>query len=206
MIARDKNHPSVIAWSLLNEPESTDENSVPYFEKLFAAAHDLDIQHRPRTFAMESNSSPTRCRCHHFSDFICLNRYYGWYILGGYEIVDAEKRFRAEMDEWKALDLNKPFVFTEYGADTLPSEHKLPSVMWSQEYQNEVLELQHRVFDSYDFIRGEQVWNFADFQTTEGLMRVNGNKKGIFTRQRQPKDVAFLLKKRWESLPLDYKT
>lgn len=205
MIARDKNHPSVIAWSLLNEPESTDENSVPYFEKLFAAAHDLDIQHRPRTFAMESNSSPTRCRCHHFSDFICLNRYYGWYILGGYEIVDAEKRFRAEMDEWKALDLNKPFVFTEYGADTLPSEHKLPSVMWSQEYQNEVLELQHRVFDSYDFIRGEQVWNFADFQTTEGLMRVNGNKKGIFTRQRQPKDVAFLLKKRWESLPLDYK-
>ena len=205
MIARDKNHPSVIAWSLLNEPESTDENSVPYFEKLFAAAHDLDIQHRPRTFAMESNSSPTRCICHHFSDFICLNRYYGWYILGGYEIVDAEKRFRAEMDEWKALDLNKPFVFTEYGADTLPSEHKLPSVMWSQEYQNEVLELQHRVFDSYDFIRGEQVWNFADFQTTEGLMRVNGNKKGIFTRQRQPKDVAFLLKKRWESLPLDYK-
>ena len=205
MIARDKNHPSVIAWSLLNEPESTDENSVPYFEKLFVAAHDLDIQHRPRTFAMESNSSPTRCRCHHFSDFICLNRYYGWYILGGYEIVDAEKRFRAEMDEWKALDLNKPFVFTEYGADTLPSEHKLPSVMWSQEYQNEVLELQHRVFDSYDFIRGEQVWNFADFQTTEGLMRVNGNKKGIFTRQRQPKDVAFLLKKRWESLPLDYK-
>ena len=28
-------------------------------------------------------------------------------------------------------------IFTEYGADTLPSEHKLPSVMWSQEYQNE---------------------------------------------------------------------
>ena len=36
-------------------------------------------------------------------------------------------------------------------------------------------------------------------------MRVNGNKKGVFTRQRQPKDAAFLLKKRWESLPLDYK-
>ena len=127
---------------------------------------------------------------------------YGRYssLPAGYGIT-----LRAEMDEWKALDLNKPFVFTEYGADTLPSEHKLPSVMWSQEYQNEVLELQHRVFDSYDFIRGEQVWNFADFQTTEGLMRVNGNKKGIFTRQRQPKDVAFLLKKRWESLPLDYK-
>jgi len=31
------------------------------------------------------------------------------------------------------------------------------------------------------------------------------NKKGIFTRDRQPKMAAFLLKKRWESLPLDYK-
>ena len=205
MIVRDKNHPSVIAWSLLNEPESTDENSVPYFTEIFNLARALDPQKRPRTFAMESNSSTTRCRCHHLSDFISLNRYYGWYILGGYEITDAEERFKKEMDDWAALNLNKPFVFTEYGADTMPSEHKLPSVMWSQEYQCEVLEMLHRVFDSYSFVKGEQIWNFADFQTTEGLMRVNGNKKGVFTRQRQPKDAAFLLKKRWESLPLDYK-
>lgn len=205
MIARDKNHPSVIAWSLLNEPESTDENSVPYFKEVFEKAHELDIQKRPRTFAMESNSSTTRCKCHHFSDFISLNRYYGWYILGGYEISEAEIKFRKEMDDWAALNLNKPFIFSEYGADTMPSEHKLPSVMWSQEYQCEVLNMLHSVFDSYDFVKGEQIWNFADFQTTEGLMRVNGNKKGVFTRQRQPKDAAFLLKKRWESLPLNYK-
>lgn len=205
MIARDKNHPSVIAWSLLNEPESTDENSVPYFKEVFEKAHEEDPQKRPRTFAMESNSSTTRCKCHHFSDFISLNRYYGWYILGGYEISEAEIKFRKEMDDWAALNLNKPFIFSEYGADTMPSEHKLPSVMWSQEYQCEVLNMLHSVFDSYDFVKGEQIWNFADFQTTEGLMRVNGNKKGVFTRQRQPKDAAFLLKKRWESLPLDYK-
>ncbi len=101
--------------------------------------------------------------------------------------------------------LNKPFIFTEYGADTLASEHKLPSVMWSQEYQDEYLKMTHEVFDSYDFIKGEQIWNFADFQTTDGIMRVNGNKKGVFTRQRQPKDIAYKLKERWEKLPLDYK-
>lgn len=205
MIARDKNHPSVIAWSLLNEPESTDENSVPYFTAVFDKAHELDPEKRPRTFAMESNSSTTRCRCYHLSDFISLNRYYGWYILGGNEIGDAEVKFRKEMDDWAALKLDKPLIFSEYGADTMPSEHKLPSVMWSQEYQCEVLEMLHKVFDSYGFVKGEQIWNFADFQTTEGLMRVNGNKKGVFTRQRQPKDAAFLLKRRWEGLPLDYK-
>ena len=89
--------------------------------------------------------------------------------------------------------------------DTMPTEHKLPSVMWSQEYQNEYLDMNHNVFDSYDFVQGELVWNFADFQTTEGILRVNGNKKGIFTRQRQPKDAAFLFRARWTSLPLDYK-
>ncbi len=38
LIARDKNHPSVVAWSLLNEPETTTDESVPYFEKVFAHA------------------------------------------------------------------------------------------------------------------------------------------------------------------------
>ncbi|MBP3703731.1 MAG: beta-glucuronidase [Lachnospiraceae bacterium] len=205
MITRDKNHPCVIAWSLLNEPETTNEAAVPYFKEIFDKAHELDVQKRPRTFALIMNSLPGVCKCYQFSDIIALNRYYGWYVKGGYEISDAEQLFREELDEWKAKNLDKPFIFTEYGADTLAFEHKLPSVMWSQEYQDEYLEMTHRVFDDYDFIKGEQIWNFADFQTTEGILRVNGNKKGIFTRQRQPKDIAYELKKRWEELPLDYK-
>lgn len=205
MITRDKNHPSVIAWSLLNEPETSSEAAVPYFKAVFDRAHELDVQKRPRTFALVMNSVPGVCKCYQFSDMIALNRYYGWYVSGGYEINQAEMLFRKEMDEWKALNLNKPFFFSEYGADTLGSEHKLPSVMWSQEYQEEYLNMTNEVFDSYDFVKGEQIWNFADFQTTEGLLRVNGNKKGVFTRQRQPKSVAYLLKKRWTELPLDYK-
>ena len=205
MITRDKNHACVIAWSLLNEPETTDKAAVPYFEKVFAKAHELDVQKRPRTFALVMNSLPGTCSCYQFADIISLNRYYGWYMMGGYEISDAEEAFRREMDEWKELGLDRPFLFTEYGADTSAMEHKLPSVMWSQEYQMEYLKMCHRVFDSYSFIKGEQVWNFADFQTTEGIMRVNGNKKGIFTRQRQPKDAAWYFRERWKSLPRDYK-
>lgn len=205
MITRDKNHPSVVAWSLLNEPETTNEAAVPYFKEVFDFANKLDMQKRPRTFALIMNSLPDTCKCYQFSDIIALNRYYGWYMKGGYEICVAEELFRKEMNAWKEKKLNKPFIFTEYGADTLASEHKLPSVMWSQEYQDEYLKMTHEVFDSYDFIKGEQIWNFADFQTTEGIMRVNGNKKGVFTRQRQPKDIAYKLKERWENLPLDYK-
>ena len=205
MMARDKNHASVIAWSLFNEPETTSEYARNYFSEVFAHARALDPQHRPLTGAFEKNSAPDKCRCYDLCDMICLNRYYGWYISGGPEIEEAEEKFRAEMDKWAAKKLNVPFVFTEFGTDTLATEHKLPSVMWSQEYQDEYLERNFGVFDSYDFVQGELVWNFADFQTTEGIMRVNGNKKGIFTRQRQPKDAAFVFKRRWESLPEDYK-
>lgn len=199
MIVRDRNHPSVFAWSLFNEPETTTDYAHNYFAAVFDAARALDPQHRPLTGAFEKNSKPELCKCYPLCDFICLNRYYGWYIKGG-EMEEAEADFRNEMDRWAAKNLNVPFVFTEFGTDTLPTEHKLPSIMWSQEYQDEYLEMCFRVFDSYDFVQGELVWNFADFQTTEGIMRVNGNKKGIFTRARQPKDAAFVLKKRWETL------
>lgn len=202
MITRDKNHPSVIAFSLLNEPETTTESSYAYFKDIFDAAKEADIQKRPLTGALERTSSPTKCRVSSMMDFICLNRYYGWYIFGGIDFDEAKDMLKLELNDWKKEYPNVPIVFTEYGADTLLSEHKLPSVMWSQEYQKEMIEMYSEVFDSYDNVQGELVWNFADFQTGEGIMRVNGNKKGVFSRNRQPKDIAYFLKKRWERLNL----
>jgi beta-glucuronidase len=105
--------------------------------------------------------------------------------------------FREEMDAWQAKKLNKPFVFTEFGTDTLDTLHKLPGVMWSQEYQQEYMSMHFEVFAGYPAIQGELAWNFADFQTGQGIMRVNGNKKGVFTRQRQPKAAAYTIRERW---------
>ena len=52
MITRDKNHASVIAWSILNEPQCTSEGTEAYFKPLFDLAHELDPQKRPRTYAL----------------------------------------------------------------------------------------------------------------------------------------------------------
>jgi beta-glucuronidase len=199
MFQRDKNHPCVFAWSLFNEPETTSVYARDYFRSVFDFARTLDPQHRPLTGALVVNSKPDTCLCYHLCDFICLNRYYGWYLHGGEELGEAKRAFQREMEQWKAKALNKPFVFTEFGADTLALEHKLPGVMWTQEYQNECMEMNFTIFDQYPFVQGELTWNFADFQTTQGIVRVNGNKKGVFTRARQPKDVAFAFKKRWTS-------
>ncbi|MBP5324305.1 MAG: beta-glucuronidase [Pseudobutyrivibrio sp.] len=199
MIKRDKNHPSVIAFSLFNEPETTSEQSYEYFAQVFKKAKEIDPQKRPLTGALEKNSSPEKCKCHPLLDFICLNRYYGWYISGGEEFDQAEDLFRDELNRWAALKTNKPFIMTEFGTDTMAGHHSLPGTMWSEEYQREYYEMNFRVLEDYDFITGELVWNFADFQTSEGIFRVGGNKKGIFTRDRQPKSAAFILKDRWDN-------
>ncbi len=197
MILRDKHHPSVFAWSIFNEAETVTDAAHDYFAPLFDLARKLDPEKRPVTGVLEKTSSPERCKCYPLMDFICLNRYYGWYISGG-KLEDAREQMVGEMDAWAAKKLNVPFLFTEFGTDTLDTLHKLPSVMWTQEYQQEYMEMNFSVFDSYPFVQGELAWNFADFQTGQGIMRVNGNKKGIFSRNRQPKAAAFTMKKRWE--------
>ena len=203
LMKRDKNHASVVMWCLANEPDSAQERAEEYFAEIFSYARDLDPQARPLTFTNIMTAPYGKCNVAQFADVISLNRYYGWYIIGGSELEYAKKDFEEELAGWEKE--GKPILMTEYGADTKAGIHKLPSVQWSEEYQNEYLELQHQVFDNCDSIVGEQMWNFADFQTVEGILRVNGNKKGAFTRDRQPKMAAHLLKQRWEKLPNDYK-
>ncbi|MCC3144176.1 beta-glucuronidase [Halanaerobium sp. Z-7514] len=203
LMQRDKNHASVVMWCLANEPDSAQERAEEYFEEIFSYARSHDPQERPLTFTNIMTAPYGKCNVAQFADVISLNRYYGWYIIGGSELEYAQKDFEEELVGWEKE--GKPIVMTEYGADTKAGIHKLPSVQWSEEYQKEYLELQHQVFDNCDSIVGEQMWNFADFQTVEGILRVNGNKKGAFTRDRQPKMAAHLLKERWENLPNNFK-
>ena len=41
------------------------------------------------------------------------------------------------------------------------------------------------------------MWNFADFGTAQAVHRPGGNHKGVFTRDRQPKAAAWLLRRWW---------
>ncbi|WP_275424461.1 glycoside hydrolase family 2 TIM barrel-domain containing protein [Citrobacter werkmanii] len=68
---------------------------------------------------------------------------------------------------------------TEYGVDTMAGLHSMYTDMWSEEFQCAWLDMYHRVFDRVSAVVGEQVWNFADFSTSQGIMRVGGNRKGI---------------------------
>lgn len=199
LIQRDKNHPSVVMWSLANEPDTSQEASGNYFKQLFEFARPLDPQQRPLTFVNFMAAPYGKCHAHQYADVLCLNRYYGWYFMGGLQLRNAGALFSKELSGWSTE--NKPIIITEYGADTCAGVHKLPSVQWSEEYQLEYLDQQHQAFDACSAVVGEQMWNFADFQTWEGIIRVDGNKKGAFTRDRQPKMSAHYLRERWSKIP-----
>lgn len=196
LIARDKNHPSVIMWSIANEPESHSDASVEYFRPLFDLARRADAQRRPVGFANVLLSPHGRCQVSALSDVYLLNRYWGWYMQTG-DLESAGIAARKELEAW-AGD-GKPIVISEYGADTYPGLHQIPATPWTEEYQVAVFDVMHEVFDDIDEIVGEHVWNFADFMTTSGIMRVGGNKKGVFTRDRQPKMGAHHLRQRWRT-------
>jgi beta-glucuronidase len=196
MIARDKNHPSVVIWSIANEPESTTAASRSYFEPLVDEARRLDPS-RPLAFANFMSATPDNDVISDLFDVLMLNRYYGWYKNLA-DLAAAERNLEAELRAWTRKH-DKPIIMTEYGADTLTGLRTITPTPWTEDYQAAVLAMYHRVFDRIEAVVGEQIWNFADFATAPGLLRVDGNKKGVFTRDRRPKASAWQLRERWRA-------
>ena len=201
LIARDKNYACVVMWNIANEPDGCGEGAFAYFEPLFALAHREDPQKRPVCIASaQMAGGPDTDVSARLSDVICLNRYYGWYE-GGPDLREPSQWLRKELEEWEKL--GKPLIITEYGADTVAGLHDTTPVMFTEEYQLEYYRMNNRVLDGFSFVVGEHAWNFADFATGQGVNRVQGNKKGLFTRDRRPKLAAHYFKERWHTIP-DY--
>lgn len=200
LIMRDKNHPSVVMWSIANEPASEEKGAYEYFRPLVELAKECDPQKRPVTIVTHQWSTPETCQVAELVDVLALNRYYGWYFESG-DLEVAKSRLREELNGWRERCPDKPIVMTEYGADTIAGFHDVDPVMFTEEYQAAFLRANHEVFDEFDNFVGEQVWNFADFGTSQGVIRVQGNKKGVFTRDRKPKYAAHELRSRWMGIP-----
>mgnify|MGYP003364954065 FL=1 len=200
MIGRDKNHASVVIWSIANEPATFLPGAHDYFEPLFKLARSLDTQNRPCTYINIMMSTPDRDNCSDLADLLTLNRYYGWYLQTG-DLKAAAAAEESELRTWQEKWPDKPIMFTEFGADTVAGVHSAYNEPFSEEYQVNYYDMNAKIFDKIDNFVGEQLWNFADFQTKFGINRVQGNKKGIFTRSREPKAAAIWLSHRWNNIP-----
>ncbi len=191
LIERDINHPSVVMWSVANEATSDREAARPYFKALVDLTRELDPT-RPVTAATCKGADDVTLD---LFDVVSVNTYPGWYFLAG----QIEKGYAFLKEDLARIHATcgKPIFISEFGADTIAGYHGLPGEQWTEEYQTDLV---LRLIDGMrelDFVIGEHLWNFADFRTAQNYFRVFGNKKGIFTRERQPKMVARFLRERW---------
>ena len=204
LILRDKNHPSVIIWSIANEPfppsitlsptdiKKGDDNSVALFTELFQLVKKQD----PTRLSTLVGVMGGPIEWLGLSDIVCINRYWGWYTNPG-DIKTGAALLSKELD-MIYQKLHKPIIVTEFGADTYPGMHAEQPEMFTEEYQTEFIKAYLDVADTKDFVAGMQVWAFADFKTGQGTVRFGGmNYKGVFTRDRKPKMAAHYLRSRW---------
>jgi beta-glucuronidase len=211
MIDRDKNHPSVIMWSLANEPHTaTDEARRAYYRDLTV------IDHPSRPEAVEAfrtqaelvrELDPTRPvtlvshegaleEAFKFVDVTCLNRYCGWYTQSGQ--IDLGLEWLDKEIELIHRLYPKPFILSEFGTDTIPGHHAQPPEMFSEEYQAEFLTKQLQLTDQKPFVVGQHIWNMCDFKTGQAVQRMGAyNYKGVFTRDRRPKLAAHRVRALW---------
>lgn len=209
LITRDKNHPSVLIWSVANEPQpqtlnlaqvevegNRDDPSVAwgkeFLDTLVRHARELDPTRLVTLVGLMGAPMDWLREC----DVTCINRYWGWYVDGG-QLDKALAQLDEELDlTWQIL--RKPIIMTEFGADTLVGLHSQPPLMWTEEYQAEYVRGHLEVAARKDFVVGMQVWHYADFAAVQSTMRVGGlNMKGVFTRTRQPKMAVEVLREFW---------
>jgi beta-glucuronidase len=192
LVQRDRNHPSVIMWSLANEPHSASPLARSFFGQLCRDAKALDPTRPVTVVSFLGAGEPA----FEFCDVLCLNRYLGWYSQPG-NLDEALPLLSAELDALHAQS-GKPIILTEFGADAIPGQHAQPPEMFSEEYQADLLERYIQLLRQKPYVAGEHVWNLCDFKTSQGILRPAGmNYKGVFTRERRPKLAAHRLKALW---------
>jgi beta-glucuronidase len=199
---RDGNHPSVILWSVVNEPNLWNEPhyqtgaSRRYFQTVYDCTRRLDPTRPVMAITVpafgETDVAMEAC------DVIGINRYYGWYTDPA-DLVAVRNRLGEELDTIHRTH-GKPVVVTEFGADTVEGYHATTAQMFTEEFQTAFLLAYGEVIASRKFCAGEHVWNFADFRTPQNHRRVVLNRKGVFTRSREPKGAAFALRERWHKI------
>jgi beta-glucuronidase len=172
-VRNNLNHPSVMTWSLVNEPASTGEDLgvygpglIRYIRDASAAAREMDDT---RLISIERQSrigEPSTTPAHQYLDVLGVNEYFGWYRSvredDTLRPASALQDLGGFLDGIHAANPTLPIVITEYGAEGArpgPVEQK-----GSYEYQRAFVRDHLAVHASKDYINGSIHWALRDFR------------------------------------------
>jgi len=188
MIKRDKNHPSIIFWSMCNECVTDSEVGIAVMRDLLTQAKLLDPT---RLVTYVTNDDPATQPAFDKADIICLNKYYG--TLQGKvckHIEDIEelgyKPFVSNMTKHRNDVPGKPMIITEFGSQGIKTMHG--DLYYSEEFQSAYIERIWEGINSVPGLSGGVLWCWADYYHRKYLITYAAfGPYGVVTTERKPK-------------------
>jgi beta-galactosidase len=156
MIARDRNHPSIVIWGLCNEIWGQNAPAYQFARRLLEEAKRLDPG-RLCSYASNSLDTTPERDVSGLMDFVEANEYYGTWAPG--TAADSARY----LDEIHAAFPGKPIVISEYGYCACT-----PDRPEGDDQRMEILRTHDAAIRSKDFVSGAIFFCYNDYRTHVG--------------------------------------
>lgn len=157
MIARDKNHPCIVFWSMANECNTSNEIGTTAMRELLKLAKSLDPT-RLATFV--ASGDPTINPGFDEADIVCFNKYVSCNHISQIDSVCYLPLVK-ELALYRKHYGDKPIVMTEFGRQGIKGIHG--DVSHSEEFQAAYIESMWKALKENSTISGGILWTWADY-------------------------------------------
>ena len=157
MIARDRNHPSLVIWGLCNEVGGQLPAAYQFVKRVLAEVKKLD-PHRLCSYASNSLEKTPERDVAGLMDFIEMNEYVGTWSPGNLETIGKY------LDAVHAAFPDKPVAISEYGYCAC-----VPERAEDDSRRIEILRAHDAVFRPKDFVAGAIFFCYNDYRSQVGF-------------------------------------
>jgi beta-galactosidase len=214
MVRQHYNHPSILLWGSMNEiflndafnnrTQKITDSSYGQEARRFAEMLDKYIRtedsNRVSTLAMHMSSDYDKYKIDVVPEVASYNVYSGWYS-------GKVDEFGKTFDNKHASKPKLSIFISEYGAESDRSLNTETPIRLDNtgQYQRYFHESYLQQIKARTYLSGSAIWNQFDFGNPNiGGTMSNINHKGMYTWDRQPKDVYFFYKANWNPSPMIY--
>ncbi|HKP70055.1 MAG TPA: glycoside hydrolase family 2 TIM barrel-domain containing protein, partial [Pyrinomonadaceae bacterium] len=207
MIAQHRNHPSIVMWGYMNEVYlRSKKDDIKLQQATVALARELENicrtedPSRVTVIAFDGGSRDA----YYNSGLVDVTQVVGWNLYSGWYSATFED-FSKFVDEFHRKYPNRPLMISEYGANADRRVHAVTPIRFdsSIEWQQKFHEYYLREIEARPFIAGAAIWNQFDFGAEyRGETIPHINQKGMYTYDRQPKDVSYLYRASYVKTPV----